>query len=194
MQLGTAVADPVQRLEQIRRQTADDEVLEQAAIDNELTQVDEQAAPATVAVASRWLGRPAVAAVRGMPHAACTVSDVPTPPGAAYLCGARMTYFSAILPIADGMGLVLAVTAYDGKVVISPTSCRELMPDPQSFTQCLRDSFQRYLALADGTPFRAGPLAPPAKPARRQRAGRGAGPKAGSRRASASDTSQPIGP
>jgi len=65
-----------------------------------------------------------------------------------YLNGARMTYFSAILPIADGMGLVFAVTSYDGRIVVSPTSCRELMPDPQAFTQCVRDSFQEYLALA----------------------------------------------
>ena len=28
-----------------------------------------------------------------------------------YLNGARMTYFSAILPISDGMGLVFAVTS-----------------------------------------------------------------------------------
>jgi hypothetical protein len=46
------------------------------------------------------------------------------------------------------MGLVFAVTGYDGRIVVSPTSCRELMPDPQVFTQCVRDSFQEYLALA----------------------------------------------
>ena len=59
-----------------------------------------------------------------------------------------MTYFSAILPISDGLGLAFAVTRYDGRVVISPTSCRELMPDPELFALCLRDSFQEYLALA----------------------------------------------
>ena len=65
-----------------------------------------------------------------------------------YLCGARMTYFSAIMPIADGMGLVFAVTSYDGRIIISPTSCRELMPDPEVFAQCVRDSFQELLAAA----------------------------------------------
>ena len=65
-----------------------------------------------------------------------------------YLYGARMTYFSAIMPIADGMGLVFAVTSYDGRIIISPTSCRELMPDPEVFAQCLRDSFQELLAAA----------------------------------------------
>ena len=72
-----------------------------------------------------------------------------------YLCGARMTYFSAIMPIADGMGLVFAVTSYDGRIVISPTSCRELMPDPEVFAQCVRDSFQELLAAAQARPAHA---------------------------------------
>ena len=79
----------------------------------------------------------------------CTVAHVPGPAEPVYLHGARMTYFSAILPIADGAGLVFAVSGYDGRIVVSPTSCRELMPDPQVFTQSVRDSFQDYLALAD---------------------------------------------
>jgi hypothetical protein len=60
-----------------------------------------------------------------------------------------MTYFSAILPISDGMGLVYAVTSYDGKVVVSFTSCYEQLPDPEIFAQCIRDSFQEYLARVD---------------------------------------------
>ncbi len=88
----------------------------------------------------------------GEPLPACTITWVTAPSVPVYLHGARMTYFSAILPITDGMGLVFAVTEYDGRIVVSPTSCRELMPDPQFFTQCLRDSFQAYLALADEHP------------------------------------------
>jgi len=60
-----------------------------------------------------------------------------------------MTYFSAIMPISDGMGLVFAVTSYDGKIIISPTSCREQIPDPEFFALCIRESFQEYLELAD---------------------------------------------
>jgi len=59
-----------------------------------------------------------------------------------------MTFFSAIMPISDGMGLVFAVTSYDGKIIISPTSCREQIPDPEFFALCIRESFQEYLELA----------------------------------------------
>ena len=51
-----------------------------------------------------------------------------------------------------GSSLAFAVTRYDGRVVISPTSCRELMPDSEAFALCLRDSFQEYLALAASAP------------------------------------------
>jgi len=83
--------------------------------------------------------------------------NVPGPAIPLYLNGARMTYFSAIMPIADGMGLVFAVTSYDGKIIISPTSCREQIPDPEFFALCIRESFQEYLELASRRP--AGPLA-----------------------------------
>ena len=63
-----------------------------------------------------------------------------------------MTYFSAIMPIADGMGLVFAVTSYDGKIIISPTSCREQIPDPEFFALGSRESFQEYLQLASRRP------------------------------------------
>lgn len=120
--------------------------------------------------------QPPPATERHAPLPCCTITHVPGPGVPVYLHGARMTYFSAILPIADGMGLVFAVTGYDDRIVVSPTSCRELMPDPQRFTQCVRDSFQECLALA-GTARSAG--------ARASAAGR-SGPSARSARSDAS--------
>lgn len=129
---------------------------------------------------------------RDEPLPACTITHVPGPPVPVYLHGARMTYFSAILPIADGMGLVFAVTDYDGRIVVSPTSCRELMPDPQAFAQCVRDSFQQYLALAGAAPA-AKPRPRASAAGRRSPSGRTAGTaatplpaaKAGRRRSTA---------
>jgi hypothetical protein len=47
------------------------------------------------------------------------------------------------------MGLVFAVTSYDGRIIISPTSCREQIPDPEFFALCIREVFQEYLEIAD---------------------------------------------
>jgi diacylglycerol O-acyltransferase len=150
--LHTDLADPVQRLQAIHSHAAASEVLGRAVAATELTDPSRHLPAATLAVAGKMLGRATAGPGRRAPAASCTVSNVPGPTQPLYLCGARMTYFSAIMPIVDGMGLVFAVTSYDGQLVISPTSCRELMPDPAVFAQCLRDSFQELLALATVPP------------------------------------------
>lgn len=148
VRLGTDLADPVQRLRAIHDQTASRDALAQAQGARDLGAIGLHAPAATLALVTRLLGRSALAPGGQAAPASCTVAHVPGPTVPLYLNGARMTYFSAIMPIADGSGLVFAVTRYDGRIVVSPTSCRELMPDPQVFAQCVRDSFQEYLALA----------------------------------------------
>ena len=146
--LGTELEDPVRRLRSIQRYTAADEDIEQAVGAKELTDITKHAPAATLALSARLLAGSAFGVGQSAPLASCTITNVPGPAIPLYLDGARMTYFSAIMPISDGMGLVFSVTSYDGKILISPTSCREQIPDPENFAQCIRDSFQEYLELA----------------------------------------------
>ena len=183
VQMGTHLADPVQRLAHIHQQT--ELAMVDTPTDTAAVDADDSTPAATLAVARRLFGRSSLAGGQGQHPAACTLTHVPGPKQPLYLSGARLTYFSAILPIADGMGLVFAVTQYDGRVVVSPTSCRELMPDPQAFTQCVRDSFQELLALAD---VAAAPRAALPRPAPKPRV-RSAAP-----RASAAGTRGPRAP
>jgi WS/DGAT/MGAT family acyltransferase len=144
--LGTEIEDPVERLRSIRKHTAGLPGTSSAVGAKELTDHSKHVSSATVARAARLsagssIGQPS-------PRAACTIMNVPGPSVPLYLDGARMTYFSAILPISDGMGLAFAVTSYDGRVIVSPTSCREQMPDPEYFALCIREVFQDYLTVA----------------------------------------------
>jgi WS/DGAT/MGAT family acyltransferase len=155
--LRTDVADAVTRLRSIKRfvATARDPALAVSA--RELTDIRKHAPAASLALSARMMAGSALSLGHRAPVAACTITNVPGPAIPLYLDGARMTYFSAIMPISDGMGLVIAVTSYDGRIIISPTSCREQMPDPEFFAQCIRDSFQEYLRLAD-RPRKARPV------------------------------------
>jgi WS/DGAT/MGAT family acyltransferase len=170
VELGTDLADPVERLAHVRAQTSSSEIIARAIGARELSEAGHHVPAATLALTGKLLGRAAGSLGRRAPLAHCTITNVPGPKVPLYLCGARMTYSSAILPIQDGMGLVFAVTSYDDQVVISPTSCRELMPDPEVFAQCVRDAFQEYLALARRDPsLRPRPpgAAPPVRPRKR---------------------------
>jgi diacylglycerol O-acyltransferase / wax synthase len=147
--LGTELEDPVRRLRSIHEHTSSAEEIGQAVGAKELTDFTKHAPAATLAMSARLLAGSALNVRQRAPLASCTVTNVPGPAIPLYLNGARMTYFSAIMPISDGMGLVFAVTSYDGKIIISPTSCREQIPDPEFFALCIRESFQEYLELAE---------------------------------------------
>jgi diacylglycerol O-acyltransferase len=158
--LGTEIEDPVRRLRSVHHHTSSADEFGQAVGAKELTDITKHAPAATLALTARLLAESSIGIGQGAPMSSCTITNVPGPSIPLYLNGARMTYFSAIMPISDGMGLVFAVTSYDGKIIISPTSCREQIPDPEFFALCIRESFQEYLELANR-----------AKPARRKTTG-----------------------
>jgi WS/DGAT/MGAT family acyltransferase len=166
--LRTDLADAVARLRSIKRFVASAGDHQLAVSARELTDIRKHAPAASLALSARMMAGTALSFGHRAPVASCTITNVPGPAIPLYLDGARMTYFSAIMPIYDGMGLVIAVTSYDGRIIISPTSCREQMPDPEFFAQCIRDSFQEYLSLADR----------PRKPRAGKRTGKHPRPKA----------------
>ena len=193
--LGVNIADPAERLAFVKAQTAGSELMSRAIGARELTDLATHVPASTLALTGKMLGRALLGIGRGAPPANCAITNVPGPSVPLYLNGARMTYFSAIMPINDGLGLVFAVTSYDGKIMVSPTSCREQMPDPEVFAQCVRDCFQDYLALArERRSARA--QAGAAKPARPAHPGRSAAGKGGrrSRTARTAATSPPAAP
>lgn len=108
----------------------------------------EHAPAAVLSLAARALSAAAPAAGRGITIANCIILNAPGPTQPLYLLGARLAYFSAVAPIADGLGLTLAVTTYDGRILISPTACREQLPDPEFLARCIRESFEEYHALS----------------------------------------------
>ncbi len=162
LRLGTDTDDPVRRLAALHQQTSAAAAQGGAPAQRGQPSEDDDTPSAGQALSTRLLGHAGLG--RGLAPVACTFTSLKGPDQPWYLAGARMTYLSALLPIHDGQGLAFAVTVYDERVVISPTSCRELMPDPQVFTQCVRDSFQEMLALAGKPPrpLSAGqPIRPP---------------------------------
>ena len=120
----------------------------QALSARELTNLAQNAPSLAIAATSKMLRSASALLGDWAPLANCAITNVPGSRAPLYLQGARLTYLSAIMPISDGMGLVFSVTGYNDTIVISVTGCAEQLPDPEVLAQCLRDSFQEYLALA----------------------------------------------
>jgi hypothetical protein len=145
--LGTDIADPEKRLAAIQETSSSSDIMAQAVSAHELTDLAQRAPSAAIAVASKLLRSASTVLGDWAPLANCAITNVPGPQVPLYLHGARLTYLSAIMPIADGMGLVFSVTSYSDMIVISITACYEQLSDPEVFAQCLRESFKEYLSL-----------------------------------------------
>jgi WS/DGAT/MGAT family acyltransferase len=75
------------------------------------------------------------------------ITNVPGVQRPMYLGGAKMVSLIGIIPVVDQMGLTHAVFSYNGVLSISFTACREMLPDPAAYAQCIEDSYRELAHL-----------------------------------------------
>ncbi len=81
-----------------------------------------------------------------------TVSNVRGPDKPLYVAGAKaMCFYPVSIPM-DGLGLNVTGVSYNGVMWVSVVSCRNMLPDPAFFTQCLKAAWEEILAAADALP------------------------------------------
>lgn len=93
-----------------------------------------------------------------LPTANLTVSNVRGPSVPLYLAGAKLVTFMPINMVVDGMGLSVTGFSYNGALWVCVVSCRKMLPDPDLFVQCLKDSMAQLLAGATAEPEAAPPI------------------------------------
>ena len=77
-----------------------------------------------------------------------TVTNMPGPQHPLYMAGAQLVAMYVVGMIIEGMGLIHPVTSYCGDITISFTSCREMLPDPGFYADCIRESFDSLSTAA----------------------------------------------
>lgn len=94
------------------------------------------------------------------------VTNVPGPMEPQTLLGASYVAGFGAGPSTDGIGLVHAILSLSGVLSIGFSACRELMPDPEFYGECIAESYDD-LAAAVGKPLAktAAPKAKRRKPA-----------------------------
>jgi len=70
------------------------------------------------------------------------ITNVPGPQVDLYWNRARLLAFYGLGPVIDGMGIIHAVFSYCGAISVTATSCRQLMPDPGFYAECLEESYE----------------------------------------------------
>ena len=76
------------------------------------------------------------------------VSNVPGPQVPLYLAGARVHLMMGLGPLLHMMGLFHAVLSGAGRITINFVSCREMLPDPEFYRDCLQEAFEELQAAA----------------------------------------------
>jgi len=128
-----------------------------------------------------------------LPGVGLIVSNVRGPDVPLYMAGARLVKYEPISIAVDGMGLNVTGFSYAGAMRICAISCREMLPDPAFFAQCMSVAFEelKHAAAelvvadeADESPRLAAPAkAPRRRPAAKAKAKTARAPRKARRKA-----------
>jgi len=69
------------------------------------------------------------------------ITNVPGPNFPLYSMGSRMVANFGLGPVTHGIGLFQPVIGYNGQITVSAISCRQMMPDPEFYCDCLTEAF-----------------------------------------------------
>ena len=146
--LGTHIADPAKRLEYVHGQTKNSKAMTGAIGARRMTEVSKVNPLLYMALGAQLFTRVSLAHRIAMPFNT-VVTNVPGPPVHIYSSGARLESMAlSLICLTDGLGLAHVVQSYVDEAYISFTACRDIMPDPEFYSQCLQDSFDELLAAA----------------------------------------------
>jgi WS/DGAT/MGAT family acyltransferase len=148
--LRTDIEDPVEQLRAIRQEA------QRAKEQAELVGPD---LPTTVVEALPHFVASAFLRSIMMPQLNTAVSNVRGPSQAIYFAGARLVQLYPVSMPADYAGLNHTAISYDGTLWISAVACRNMLPDPAFYAECLRASYEVLLQRADEAATRATPPA-----------------------------------
>ena len=134
--LATDLEDPIDRLLDIRANTQRSKIQASALPANQIT---EFLPSETLAAAARVYTRTRLGG-RHRPFFNVTITNVPGPPVPLYVAGARIHSAFGMAPILDGLGLILVVFSYHGRISIGISSCQQIVPDPDCMIDCISRS------------------------------------------------------
>ncbi len=146
LSMRTDIENPLERLEAIHEHAMESKAYANAMGAHTLSSIADNISARMGSLGVRAIT--AATLLQEMPLPAHTVvSNVPGPQQPLYMSGARLHSVIGLGPLLDNMGLFHGVMSIAGLLTITFCACREMMPDPEFYTQCLQDSFDELKVL-----------------------------------------------
>ena len=142
--LGTHIADPLERLQAVHESASSSKEMTKAVGAKLMTDFSQFIPSTTAALASRLYTELGLAQSMS-PGFNCVVTNIPGPQFPLYSAGARLVTQYGLGPIFDGMGLIFPVFSYCGQITLTVNACRDMVPDPEFFAECIQESFDELL-------------------------------------------------
>ncbi|NQY15141.1 MAG: wax ester/triacylglycerol synthase family O-acyltransferase [Henriciella sp.] len=146
--LGTHIADPVERMAYVFDQTSRSKEMTSALGARQMTEASKVSPALFMALGAQLYSRLGVANYMVRPVINTVVTNVPGPPVPIYQAGAKLVSMQGLLCLLDGMALGHVVQSYVKEATITFTADRNVMPDPEFYSQCLRESFEEMADAA----------------------------------------------
>ncbi len=169
IRLGTHIDDPAKRLVSVHDETAKNKAMTHAVGARRLAELNKSAPMFSLGLAARLFVDTGLSSSRAFINT--IITNVPGGSDPMYSTGAKLCASYGMMCLPDGMGLGHTVTSYLGNVTASFTACRKMMPDPEFYSQCIRDSYDEHINAVGYKP----------KPAKRKTSRNSAKPNAASR-------------
>ena len=175
--LGTHLDDPQERLDFVHNKTTNSKAMTEAMGARNMTEMSKVSPALFMALGAQLYTRLGLANRVSAPFST-VVTNVPGPPIPIYSSGARLESQMGLVCLTDGMGLGHVVQSYVDEATISFTACRDLLPDPHFYAECIQESFEEYRDLAAGSAKPTKKVVPKKKaPAKRKPAAKKAAAK-----------------
>ena len=146
--LGTHLGDPAERLQFVHSKTANSKAMTEAVGARNMTEASKVAPALWMSLGAQLYTRLGLANRGVAPMFSTVVTNVPGPPVPIYSTGARLESMMGLICLTDGMGLGHTVQSYVDEATVTFTACRDLMPDPEFYAQCMQDSFDELCAAS----------------------------------------------
>ena len=155
--LGTHIANPAERLAFVHSKTTNSKAMTEAIGARNMTEASKVAPALWMSLGAQLYTRLGLANRGAAAPFSTVVTNVPGPPVPIYSAGARLESMMGLLCLTDGMGLGHTVQSYVDEATVTFTACRDLMPDPEFYAQCIQDSFEelRDAAASADTPLKS---------------------------------------
>lgn len=138
--VGSHLEDPVERLAFVHDESKNAKRFSQTLGASLLTEAARFLPSTTTGLLARGYGRYGIAE-RVPPVFNTVLTNVPGVNVPLYSMGSRMVANFGLGPVAHGVGLFQPIIGYNNQITISAVSCRQMMPDPAFYCECLQASF-----------------------------------------------------